>query len=203
MFLRCTQKFLTELRIKKSAVAQPPAIIHPLDEWYAHIFFLYPRRKCAIFMHAQTKFCFFAYDKNREQLNDVKGLFRKNLGRALFDEHYPSPVIKLFNDRLEDIQVGLAQDRRVLGFINQRVQELKYMAGYYPQDRRVHDEMIAGLALRRTPMVKEKQSYAVDQMRDVLLHCPELKEVAIPPVEDRPEELERFFRALLAERGNP
>jgi hypothetical protein len=47
--------------------------------------------------------------------------------------------------------------------VNQRVQELKYMADYYPQDRRVHDEMIAGLALRRTPMVKEKQSYAVDQ----------------------------------------
>ena len=154
-------------------------------------------------MHAQTKFCFFAYDKNRGQLNDIKGLFRKNSGRVLFDEHYPAPVIKLFNDRLEDVQVGLAQDRRVLGFINQRVQELKYMADYYSQDRRVHDEMIAGLALRRTPMVKEKQSYAIDQMRDVLLHCPELKEVAIPPTDHKHEELEKSFQALLAERRNP
>ncbi len=200
MLLRCTQKFLTELRIKKSTLTQSPAVVHPLDEWYAHIFFLYPRRKCAIFMHAQTKFCFFAYDRNREQLNDVKGLFRKNLGRALFDEHYPAPVIKLFNDRLEDIQVGLAQDRRVLGFINQRVQELKYMADYYPEDRRVHDEMIAGLALRRTPMVKEKLSYAVDQMRGVLSNCPELKEVALPPADHKHEELEKFFQELLAER---
>ena len=151
-------------------------------------------------MHAQTKFCFFAYDRNREQLNDVKGLFRKNLGRALFDEHYPAPVIKLFNDRLEDIQVGLAQDRRVLGFINQRVQELKYMADYYPKDRRVHDEMIAGLALRRTPMVKEKQSYAIDQMRDVLLNCPELRGVELLPANHKHEELEKFFQALHAER---
>ena len=76
------------------------------------------------------------------------------------------------------------------------------MADYYPQDRRVHNEVIAGLALRRTPMVREKQSYAVDQMRDVLLGCPELKGVTIPPVEHRPEELEKFFGELLAERRN-
>jgi hypothetical protein len=43
----------------------------------------------------------------------------------------------LFNDRLEDIQIGLAKDRKVLGFINQRVMDLQYMADYYPEDRRV------------------------------------------------------------------
>jgi hypothetical protein len=69
----------------------------------------------------------------------------------------PVLVIKLFNDRLQDIQVGLVQDRRVLGFVNQRLQDLKYMADYYPEDRRVKDEMLVGLDFRRTPMVKEKQ----------------------------------------------
>ena len=49
-------------------------------------------------------------------------------------------------------------------------------------------------------MVKERLSYAVEQMREVLLACPELQGVAIPPPEHRPEELERFFQALLAER---
>ena len=107
---------------------------------------------------------------------------------------HPAPVIKLFNDRLEDVQIGPALDRRVLGFINQRVQELKYMADYCPQDRRVHDEMIAGLALRRTPMVKEKLSYSVDQMRGLLSSCPELKEVELPPVDHKHEELEKFFK---------
>ena len=166
MLLRCTQKFFTELRLKKSEVIEPAAVIHSLDEWYAHIFYLYPRRKCAIFMHARSKFCFFAYDRSRDQLNDIKGLFRKGLGRALFDEHYPAPVIKLFNDRLEDIQIGLAQDRRILGFINQRIRDMKLKADYYPEDRRIHDEVLAGLDARRYPMVREKQSYAIDQMRD-------------------------------------
>ena len=203
MLLRCTQKFLTELRLKKSDITKALAVLHPLDEWYAHLFFLYPRRKCAIFMHAQTKFCFFAYDKNRDQLNDIRGLFRSGLGRALFDEHYPEPVIRLFNERLEDIQVGLAQDRRILGFINQRVQELKFTADYHPQDRRVRDEGISGLALRRTPMVQEKLTLAIEQIREVLLHCVELQGVEIQPADYKHEELEKFFQALLIERNGP
>ena len=60
--------------------------------------------------------------------------------------------------------------------------------------------MLAGLDSRRTPMVKEKLSYAVDQMRDVLSNCPELKEVALLPADHKHEELEKFFQALLAER---
>ena len=100
MFLRCTQRFLTELRLKKKDISEPVQSLHPLDEWYAHVFYLYPRRKSAVFLHANTGFCFFAFNRTRAELNDLKNLFRKCLGRALFDEHYPAPVIKLFNERL-------------------------------------------------------------------------------------------------------
>ncbi len=202
MLLRCTQKFLTELRLKKSEVAESFTDSHPLDEWYAHIFYLYPRRKCAVFMHARTKFCFWAYDKSRDELNDIKGLFRKGLGRALFDEHYPAPVIKLFNDRLENIQIGLAKDRKVLGFINQRVLDYKFIADDDQGDARIHDEMLAGLESRRNPMVAgSKCFYAVDQMRDLLMECPELKGVSLPPADHRHDILEQFYKGLLAERS--
>jgi len=85
MHLFCTQKFLTELRLKKTEVQEISHSDHPLDNWYAHLFFLYPRRKCAIFMDARTKFCFVAYDRNRQQLSDIRAIFCKGLGRALFD----------------------------------------------------------------------------------------------------------------------
>ena len=201
MFLRCTQKFLTELRLKKADIVEPSTDIHPLDEWYAHIFCLYPRRKCAIFMHARTKFCFFAYDRNRKELNDIKGLFRKVLGRALFDEHYPAPVIKLFNDRLENIQIGQAKDRKVLGFINQRVLDYKFIADNDQSDARIRDEMLAGLESRRNPMAAgSKCYYAIDQMRDLLMECPELKGVQIAPADHRHDVLEQFYNGLHAER---
>ena len=201
MFLRCTKKFLTELRIKKSEVLEPAVAAHPLDEWYAHIFYLYPRRKCAIFMHAKTKFCFFAYDRNRQQLADIKELFRKGLGKALFDEHYSALIIKLFNERLDDVRIGLAQDRRILGFINQRVREMKFMADFYPEDRRIHDETLAGLASRRNPMVKEKPSLAIEQMKEVLSSCPELEGAEISPAGWEHVELEKFYRTLLEDRN--
>ena len=202
MLLRCTQKFLTELRLKKSVIIEPSSAIHSLDEWYAHIFYLYPRRKCAVFMHAQTKFCFWAYDKSRDELNDIKGLFRKGLGRALFDEHYPALVIKLFNDRLEDIQIGLAKDRKVLGFINQRALDYKFIADDDQGDARIHDEMLAGLESRRNPMVAgSKCYYAIDQMRDLLMECSELKGVQIAPAEHQHDILEQFYNGLLAEHN--
>jgi len=201
MLLRCTQKFLTELRLKKSEIIESSAVLHPLDEWYAHVFYLYPRRKCAIFMHAKTKFCFFTYDRNRGQLTDIKGLFRKGLGRALFDEHYLAPVIKLFNEHLEDIKIGLAQDSRILGFMNQRVKEMKFMADHYPEDRRIHDEALAGLDSRRNPMVKEKPSLAIEQMKELLFSCPELEGVDISPAGYHHAELEKFFETLHAERN--
>lgn len=202
MLLRCTQKYLTELRLKKSEIIEPLNALHPLDEWYAHLFYLYPRRKCAIFMHAKTRFCFFAYNRNRAQLGDIKELFRNGLGRALFDEHYPAPVIRLFNDRLESINIGRAKDRRILGFMNQRAKEMKFMADYYPEDRRIHDEALAGLDSRRNPMVKEKPSLAIEQLKAVLSGCPELGGVEISPAGYKHEELEKFFETLHAERRN-
>lgn len=200
MILRCTQKFLTELRLKKSDIASDLQIEHPLDEWCGHIFTIYPRRKCAIFMHAQTKFCFYAYDKSREQLNDIQGLFRKGMGRALFDEHYPAEVIKLFNERLETVRIGLAQDRRILGFMNQRIKDAQFRTDYEDGDRRGHDEALMGLEARRTPMLTEKNPnhYAIRQMRDLLLSCHELGGVEIAPVDNRHPELEELYKARCA-----
>jgi hypothetical protein len=181
MILRCTQKYLTELRIKKTEITDPAGIIHPLDEWYGHIFFLYPRRKCVIFMHGRTKFCFFSYDRDRKQLNDISGMFRNGIGQALFDEHYPSPVIKLFNERMNTIRIERAHDRRILGFINQRVLDLKCLSDYDPRHRNLVDERSAGLDARRNPMLNEKPDLAIEQMRDFLRTCPELQGVAIDP----------------------
>lgn len=111
MILRCTQKFLTELRLKKTDMVVLLPAVHPLDEWYAHVFTLYPRRKCAVFAHSKTMFCFFALDVKRKDLNNIAILFRQRLRKALFDEHYPAEVIKLFNDRAREIRVSTTTNR--------------------------------------------------------------------------------------------
>lgn len=195
MFLRCTQKFLTELRLKKSEITESTQIFHPLDEWYAHVFYLYPRRKSAVFIHANTGFCFFAFDRNRDELNDLKGLFRKCLGRALFDEHYPASVIKLFNERLEDIQIGKTTDRSIVSLINRRLFELNYLGDYDPNDRRVHDEFLAGLDFRRELTLKDSR-YPIERMRALLVSLDELKGVEIPPAQTKHDVLEAYLKTL-------
>lgn len=197
MILRCTQKFLTELRLKKVDLIAFPQVQHPLDEWYAHAFTIYPRRKCAIFMHAQTKFCFYAFDKTRDQLNDIKELFRKKLGRALFDEYYSAPVIKLFNERQETMEIGPATDRRILGFINHRIRDVQLRTDYDFDDPRETNEVLRGLEARRRPMLSEKKPfyYAIEQMRDLLLSCPELNGVEIAPADSKHPALEELYKA--------
>ncbi len=196
MLLRGTQKFLTELRIKKSEIAEASEALDPLDEWYAHVFFLYPRRKSAIFMHASTGFCFFAFDRTRDQLNDIKGLFRKCLGRALFDEYYPAQVIKLFNERLENIQIGRTVDRKIVSLINRRIFELQCLGDYHPDDRRVHDEHLAGLDFRRELTLRDSR-YPIERMQDLLEN---LDGVEMPLVQRKHEVLEAFLDTLRRER---
>ena len=195
MLLRCTQKFLNELRMKKTEVVELATVQHPLDEWYAHVFYLYPRRKSAIFMHASTGFCFFAFDRTREQLNDIKGLFRKCLGRALFDEHYPAQVIKLFNERWENVQVGRTVDRKIVSLINRRVLELQCLGDYRPNDKRVYDEYLAGLDFRRELMLKDSR-YPIERMGDLLAGLVELREVTIPSPQKKHDILESYFATL-------
>ena len=179
MLLRCSQKFLTELRLKKSQMAEGAQVLHPLDEWCAHVFYLYPRRKCAIFMHTTTGFCFFAFDRTRDQLNDINDLFKRSLGRALFDEEYPAPVLKLFNERLQDIQIGRTVDRSIVSLINRRVLELQCIGDYHPDDRLIHDEYLAGLDFRRMLTLRDYR-YPIERMRDLLSNLKELKGVEIP-----------------------
>jgi len=200
MFLRCSQKFLTELRLKKSDLIEPLNVLHPFDEWYGHVFFLYPRRKCAIFMHAQTGFCFFAFDRSRDQLNDINGLFRKCLGRALFEEHYPAAVIKLFNERLENVQVGRTVDRRVISQINQRLLELGYAPEHNAYDQLMNNESLAGLCLRRIATLKDFRR-PIERMRDILIALNEFKSVEIPSAKDEHPLLEAYFETVRRERS--
>ena len=178
MLLRCTQKFLTELRLKKADITSYPKPKHPLDEWYAHVFTLYPRRKCAVFVHAGTMFSFFAHDVKREDLNSIGTLFHQRLGKALLDEHYPAAVIKLFNERMKEIRVTSTIDRVVIGTINRIVLDLGFF-GDETERAMFRDEAIMGAYFRRGSYMAFP-GYPLGLMRNILLQMHELKGENIP-----------------------
>ncbi len=184
MLLRCTQKFLTELRLKKTDITPYPKAEHPLDEWYAHVFTLYPRRKCTVFVHAGTMFCFFVLDVKRADLHAISGIFRQGLGEALFDEHYPEPVIKLFNERMKEIRVTSTLDRVVIGTINRMILDLQYF-GNEADCLKIRNKSVLGAYFRRGSYLAFPEG-PLKTMRNILLDLDELKGEMIPePISDK------------------
>ncbi len=178
MLLRCTQKFLTELHLKKNDITFYPKAAHSLDEWYGHVFTLYPRRKCVVFAHAGTMFCFFALDVTRRDINSIETIFRQRLRKTLFDEHYPEEVIKLFNERMKEIRITSTFDRVMIGTVNRMVIDLGYYGGE-SERKMFRDETIMGACFRRGSYLAFP-SGPLNNMRKVLLRLEELKGSTIP-----------------------
>ncbi|MDE2222996.1 MAG: hypothetical protein KGK03_07990, partial [Candidatus Omnitrophica bacterium] len=175
-------KLLTELRLKKADITIQPQSAHPLDEWYGHVFTLYPRRKCVVFAHAGTMFCFFAMDVSREDINSIEAIFRQRLRKALYDEHYPAEVIGIFNERMKEIRVTSTLDRVMIGTINRMVIDLGYFEG---SDRRMmKNEAIMGAYFRRGCYLAFRGG-PLKNMRDVLAQLNEIKGMELPaPLSD-------------------
>jgi hypothetical protein len=148
------------------------------------VFYLYPRRKCAVFVHAKTMFSFFALDVKREDINAIGAIFRQRLGKALFDEQYPVMVIKLFNDRMREIRIAVTVDRVVIGTINRLIQDLQFAVEEFPESVNVRNEAFMGAHFRRGVYLAFSGS-PLKMMRDILKDCEELKGIEMPePLSD-------------------
>lgn len=93
-----------------------------LGEWYAHLFFL-ARRKCVMFVHAKTYYAFVAYDIKRQAIRRLDEVFRKSLGRRLYEDGFSPDAIKKALAVADTVTYGRATDRHVLSTMNRMVFE--------------------------------------------------------------------------------
>ena len=166
MLLRCTHRLLKELSLSRLDIINFTGEVHPLDEWYAHIFFI-RRRKCIMFTNAKSRFSFVVKDVTRERLKSLNDIFRKGLCKALYEEDYSAETIKMFNDRIKSIQLALTIDRSVLGTMNQFIKDFSYM---YTREDRKYDDAELGRELRRIPVIKH--GFPDKKMGDLLASYP-------------------------------
>ncbi len=122
MTLRCTAKLLKEMGIAKTALVEKISNESALDEWYAHLFFL-ARRKCVLFAHARTYYGFVAYGLKREDIRNLKDVFRKNLGYRLYEDGFSPEAIKKAIAAADTVVYGRATDRHVLSTMGQMIYE--------------------------------------------------------------------------------
>jgi hypothetical protein len=129
MLFKCTQKVRTALRVTdRDLVVAAGDASDELRSWYCNLFYL-DRRKCLLFTHATTLFSFVMPRVGRTELHGFGQAFRSHAREALLAEGITgAQVVGLLDDGPD--QYGKADNRSVLGSMNDHVRTSKFYVAY-------------------------------------------------------------------------
>ena len=114
MIIRCTQKLLSELKIK-------PAVVESTTDsfwcWHANMFYI-ERRKCVLVTNDKTLFCLFIPSLKKPDFQSFHYVFGQFLFKNLLYEQISQNQIETVLDECQEIQYGKTNSRSVLGSMN-------------------------------------------------------------------------------------
>lgn len=166
MLVCCTSKLIKEIGLAKNDLADNVSREDTLGEWYANLFF-FQRKKCLIFTNARTLFTFLSFGVNRTQIKNLGELFREGLGKALLDEGFDGALIRCLIDECRDIQFGKANNKSVLGAMNDHVRSTKWKV-WCDGGLEKYDYTRLIKKLNRTPFSTRKFAYAIEELGKAL-----------------------------------
>jgi hypothetical protein len=114
MIIRCTQKLLSELKIK-------PAVVESVADsfwcWHANVFYI-ERRKCVLVTNDKTLFCLFIPSLKKPDFQSFHYVFGQFLFKNLLYEQISQNQIETVLDECREIHYGKTNNRSVLGSMN-------------------------------------------------------------------------------------
>jgi hypothetical protein len=157
--IRCTSKLLSEL--DDAPVDTDDSTPSAIGDWCAQIFTV-NRRKCVIFLHEPTLFVCLAIGVVKADYRKIGQFFRKVLAQTLQFEQFSEEEAALVLGLHADLGVGKGHDRSVLGSLNNRVSDAKFMI-----QRSLDTCDVGGIThlLNTTPMKPIGYSDGLRQMR--------------------------------------
>lgn len=158
--LRCTQKLLNLLGEHPSA---EEAIAEGEGDWYGNLFWI-ERKKCLLFTHAESLFCFVVPDIRKADASPIGPLFVEHLQFELAIE---SLSTVLFGDMdANDVQIAKTIDRSVVGSMVEFTFLCQHMIDSVGGLART-DITALNQQLRRTPMGRRRKrfDYPIDIAR--------------------------------------
>jgi hypothetical protein len=117
--VRCTKKLLTLLGPAVTLTEQPPSEA----DWYANLLWI-DRRKCILFVHADTLFPVFRADVRVDELRPLGGYVVRAVEEELHAEGLPLDVLGRLDAK--DVHVARTASRGVLGYMNEMAFHLRY-----------------------------------------------------------------------------
>lgn len=158
--LRCTQKLLSELKLRPSDSMQQASEI---GSWHANLVRI-DRRKCVLFTHDTTLYTFFVPGLRKSEFENFREIFRQNLFKRLLTENFPQKHIEIFLDDIQDIDISKTNNRSVLGSMNDLTFQLKYhIAAEGGIEMADISKLI--LDLNRIPMSAIDETYSIYELK--------------------------------------
>ncbi len=158
--LRCTQKLLSELKLKPSDSMQQPS---ELSSWHANLLRI-DRRKCVLFTHDTTLYSFFVPGLKKPDFKNFREVFRQNLFKSLMAENFSQKHIEIFLDDIREIEISKTNNRSVLGSMNDLTFQVRCQiadeGGIEIADitKLIHD-------LNRIPMSAIEETYSIYELK--------------------------------------
>ena len=132
--------------------------------WNAMLFYL-NKRKCLLFMHKPTLYCFLALDIVKKDLIEFNRFFLQHLTDQLFADRLLSEKTKSFLDSISEniLLKPTDNDKRIIGSMNDCI----YRIRFYSQrdDSQSLNPTYIGRHLNETPMGALKHAFPVDMMK--------------------------------------
>ncbi len=163
--IRCTQKLLKEMGLKKGDLAVSEPRFSFLGSWHANLIHI-DKRKCVIFVNDKTLFNFIAPDVTRAEIKNLNILFTEYLICVLSEEGIADAVKEKITEEYREINYSGTNSRSVLGSMNDLAFHYKY---HILSEGGVHSVSVPEIIhnLNRIPMGAIVYTYPINALNAI------------------------------------
>lgn len=115
--IRCTQKLLKEMGLKKTVLNTSEPVFSYLGSWHANLLHI-DGKKCVLFVNDKTLFNFLAPNVKRQQIKNLSDLFNEHLAYALSSENMTDETKEKITNEYSDINYATTNNKKVIGSMN-------------------------------------------------------------------------------------
>lgn len=115
--IRCTQKLIKEMGLKKSELSVTEPKFSYLGSWHANLLHI-DGKKCVLFVNDKTLFNFIVPNVKRHEIKNLSSIFKEHLIYALSSEDVTTKTKEEIIKEYNEINYSKTNSKKVLGSMN-------------------------------------------------------------------------------------
>jgi len=115
--IRCTQKLIKEMGLKKAELSTAEPNFSYLGAWHANLLHI-DGKKCVLLVNDKTLFNFIVPNVKRQEIKSLSSIFNEHLMYALSSEDLSDETKKIIMKEYSEINYSKTNSKKVLGSMN-------------------------------------------------------------------------------------